>query len=216
MQRMMGDAMEEGAWGLSTGLIYAPGSYATTEEIIEVAKAAARSAASTPATSAGKARRCWTRCAKRSASGARAELPVQISHIKAAGRPNWGKVADALALIDEARAEGLDVMADVYPYTASSTTLRTLLPDWALEGGIDAMLKRLADPRDRERIRARSIARGRPGPPRPDRLGQHHGRLVRRREDARGQPSRRSPRRRHRPARRRDRADRRRGRQGRR
>src|SRR5678816_1391006 len=61
-------------------------------------------------------------------------LPAQVSHVKAAGRPNWGKVADALALIDAARAQGQDVMGDVYPYTASSTTLRTLLPDWALEG----------------------------------------------------------------------------------
>jgi N-acyl-D-aspartate/D-glutamate deacylase len=77
-----------------------------------------------------------------------------VSHVKAAGRPNWGKVADALALIDAARAQGQDVMGDVYPYTASSTTLRTLLPDWALEGGIDAMLKRLADPAVRDRIRA--------------------------------------------------------------
>jgi N-acyl-D-aspartate/D-glutamate deacylase len=81
-------------------------------------------------------------------------LPTQVSHVKAAGRPNWGKVADALALIDAARAQGQDVMGDVYPYTASSTTLRTLLPDWALEGGIDAMLKRLADPAVRDRIRA--------------------------------------------------------------
>src|SRR5260370_2177137 len=80
-------------------------------------------------------------------------LPAQVSHVKAAGRPNWGKVADALALIDAARAQGQDVMGDVYPYTASSTTLRTLLPDWVLEGGIDAMLKRLADPGTRERIR---------------------------------------------------------------
>src|SRR5919109_202860 len=86
--------------------------------------------------------------------GREGELSVQISHLKAAGRPNWGNVPRALALIDAARAEGLDVRADVYPYTASSTTLRTLLPDWALEGGIDAMLKRLADPTERARIRA--------------------------------------------------------------
>ncbi|MFI5328865.1 MAG: amidohydrolase family protein, partial [Candidatus Rokuibacteriota bacterium] len=80
-------------------------------------------------------------------------LPTQVSHVKAAGRPNWGRVADALALIDAARAQGQDVMGDVYPYTASSTTLRTLLPDWVLEGGIDAMLKRLADRATRDRIR---------------------------------------------------------------
>jgi len=77
-----------------------------------------------------------------------------VSHVKAAGRPNWGNVPRALELIDAARAEGIDVRADVYPYTASSTTLRTLLPDWALEGGIDAMLKRLADPTERARVRA--------------------------------------------------------------
>jgi N-acyl-D-amino-acid deacylase len=78
---------------------------------------------------------------------------VQVSHIKAAGRPNWGKVATALALIDAARSEGLDVMADVYPYTASSTTVRTLLPDWVLEGGIDAMMQRLGEPDVRARVR---------------------------------------------------------------
>jgi N-acyl-D-amino-acid deacylase len=80
-------------------------------------------------------------------------LPVQVSHVKAAGRPNWGKVADALALIDAARAQGQDVMGDVYPYTASSTTLRTLLPDWVLEDGTEAMVKRLGDESVRARIR---------------------------------------------------------------
>jgi len=85
--------------------------------------------------------------------GREAGLPVQVSHIKAAGRPHWGRVKDALALIDSARAEGLDVRADVYPYTASSTSLRTLMPDWVLEGGIEAMLGRLTDPASRARIR---------------------------------------------------------------
>jgi len=85
--------------------------------------------------------------------GREARLPVQVSHLKAAGRPNWGKVARALAMIDAAAAEGLDVQADVYPYTASSTTLRTLLPDWALEGGVSAMLARLRDPAERARMR---------------------------------------------------------------
>ena len=86
--------------------------------------------------------------------GREGSVPVQVSHIKAAGRPNWGKVESALSLIDAARAEGgQDVMADVYPYTASSTTLRTLLPDWVLEGGIEAMLERLGDGAARERIR---------------------------------------------------------------
>src|SRR5262249_30128464 len=86
--------------------------------------------------------------------GREGSLPVQVSHIKAAGRPNWGQVTEALALIDAARAEGLDVMGDVYPYTASSTSLRTALPDWALAGGGSAMLKRVADPATRAEIRA--------------------------------------------------------------
>ena len=87
-------------------------------------------------------------------------LPTQVSHVKAAGRPNWGKVADALALIDAARSEGLDVMGDVYPYTASSTSLRTLLPDWVLEGGVDAMVKRLADPSVVARVRRELMGGG--------------------------------------------------------
>ena len=111
-----GDAMDEGAWGLSTGLIYAAGLVGDDGRDHRGGQARPRViAASTPATFAAKAPRCSMRCARRSASVARRSLPVQVSHIKAAGRPNWGKVADALALIDEARAEGLDVMADVYP-----------------------------------------------------------------------------------------------------
>ena len=144
--------MASGAYGLATGLIYAPGSYADTEEIIAVARRAAhggfyashiRGEGETLLAAVGEAIRV----------GREGRLPVQVSHIKAAGRPNWGRVEHALGLIDSARSEGLDVMADVYPYTASSTTLRTLLPDWVLEGGIEAMLERLGDPAARARIR---------------------------------------------------------------
>ncbi len=152
MQHWLGDAVEDGAWGLSTGLIYAPGSFAATEEIVAVAGAARgrgiyashiRGEGATLLEAVGEAIRV----------GREAELPVQVSHVKAAGRPNWGKVAGVLALIDAACAEGLDVMGDVYPYTASSTTLTALLPDWSLEGGLEAMLGRFADPEARARIR---------------------------------------------------------------
>ena len=152
MERMMDEAMADGAWGLATGLIYAPGSYAATEEIIGIARRAA-GRGFYASHIRGEGATLLDAVAEAIQVGREGGLPAQVSHIKAAGRPNWGKVADALALIDAARAQGQDVMADVYPYTASSTTLRTLLPDWVLEGGIDAMLKRLADPRDRERIR---------------------------------------------------------------
>jgi N-acyl-D-amino-acid deacylase len=159
MQRMLTEAMNEGAWGLSTGLIYAPGSYSTTDEIVAVARAAARYRGFYASHIRGEGATLLQAVAEAIQVGREAELPVQISHIKAAGKPYWGKVAEALALIDAARADGLDVMADVYPYTASSTSLRTALPDWALEGGVAAMLKRLNDAGERERIRE-DMARG--------------------------------------------------------
>jgi N-acyl-D-amino-acid deacylase len=152
MQRLLSEAIEQGAWGLSTGLIYAPGSYATTEEIVDLARVARRRGIyASHIRGEGATLLAAVREAIR--VGRESDLPVQVSHIKAAGRPNWGRITDALALIDAAAAEGLDVMADVYPYTASSTTIRTLLPDWAQEGGMDAMVARLGDPAVRERIR---------------------------------------------------------------
>jgi N-acyl-D-amino-acid deacylase len=153
MQRWLGEAVEDGvAWGMSTGLIYAPGSFAATEELIAVARAA-RGRGFYASHIRGEGATLLDAVAEAIRVGREANLPVQVSHVKAAGRPNWGKVPQALALIDAACAEGLDVMGDVYPYTASSTSLRTLLPDWALEGGVEAMLARFADPDARARIR---------------------------------------------------------------
>jgi N-acyl-D-amino-acid deacylase len=153
MERLMDAAMADGAYGLATGLIYAPGSYADTEEIIAVARRAGSGGGFYASHIRGEGPTLLDAVSEAIRVGREGQLPVQVSHIKAAGRPNWGKVKDALALIDAARANGLDVMADAYPYTASSTTLRTLLPDWALEGGIDAMLARLGDGSERARIR---------------------------------------------------------------
>lgn len=153
MQRLLVDAIEDGAWGLSTGLIYAPGSFATTEELLTLARAAARHRGFYASHIRGEGATVIDAVTEAIHIGREAELPVQISHVKAAGRPNWGKVAQVLGLIDAANDEGLDVMGDAYPYTASSTSLRTLLPDWALEGGLDAMLARLGDAATRARIR---------------------------------------------------------------
>ncbi len=153
MQHLLAEGMEAGAWGLSTGLIYAPGSFATTEEIVAVASAAARARGVYASHIRGEGATLLAAVSEAIRVGRENAMSVQISHIKASGRPNWGMVAHALGLVEAARAEGLDVMADVYPYTASSTTLRTLLPDWALEGGVAAMLARLHDPDARARIR---------------------------------------------------------------
>lgn len=150
-------AMTQGAWGLSTGLIYAPGSFADAAEIEALVQAAASLGglyathirdetaqlldAIDEAISAANA-------ARRTGAGAR----LQISHIKAMGPANHGRVRDALARIDEAHASGLDVAADVYPYTASGTTLASRLPAWALDGGADELCARLAHESTRARI----------------------------------------------------------------
>ena len=154
MERLMDESMRDGAWGLATGLIYAPGSYARTDEIIAVARRAAAARGFYASHIRGEAATLLDSVREAIQIGREGGLPVQVSHIKAAGRPHWGRVPAALSLIDAARAEGLDVMADAYPYTASSTSLRTLLPDWVLEGGVPAMLERLRDRAIRERIRA--------------------------------------------------------------
>ncbi len=153
MQRLLEDGLEAGAWGLSTGLIYAPGSYAATDEIVALASVLRRAPAYYASHIRGEGAALLDAVGEAIRIGRETGVPVQVSHLKAAGRPNWGKVAPALELIDAAGTEGLDVQADVYPYTASSTTLRTLLPDWALEGGIEAMLARLRDPATRARIK---------------------------------------------------------------
>jgi N-acyl-D-amino-acid deacylase len=187
MQREMADGLDAGAWGVSTGLIYAPGSYASTEEIVAVARAMRRRGIYASHIR-GEGATLLEAVDEAIRIGREAELPVQISHLKAAGRPNWGKVAQALARIDAAVAEGIDVQADVYPYTASSTSLRTLLPDWALEGGIDAMVARLADREVRERIR-KELAAPVTGQSLLDRVGWEHIMIAYcpRRKDAEGQ-----------------------------
>ena len=154
MERLMDESMAGGAAGLATGLIYAPGSFAATDEIVGIARRAGARGGFYASHIRGEGATLLEAVREAIQVGREGGLPVQVSHIKAAGRAHWGRVPEALALIDAARAEGLDVRADVYPYTASSTTLRTLLPDWALEGGIETMLRRLADPAARARIRA--------------------------------------------------------------
>jgi len=152
MRALLATAAEQGAYGMSTGLIYAPGSYSNSSEVTSLAAEAAahgllysthmRSESDALIEAVGEA------IAAARASGVR----LEISHLKAMGRRNHGKVTDALKMIEAARADGVDVAADVYPYTASSTTLTSRLPGWALDGGVGALLERLADRKTRERI----------------------------------------------------------------
>jgi N-acyl-D-aspartate/D-glutamate deacylase len=156
MRAMVTDAMRGGALGLSSGLYYAPGSFATTEEVIELARAAAalggvydthmRDESSYTIGLLGSIEESIR-------IGREARIPLNISHIKALGTDVWGKSVDAIALIEKARAEGLAVTADQYPYTASGTGLgAALLPRWAEAGGRDSLLKRIADPAVRPRL----------------------------------------------------------------
>jgi N-acyl-D-aspartate/D-glutamate deacylase len=156
MKAMIGEAMDSGALGMSTGLYYAPGSYSTTEEVIELAKVAA--AKDGIYDSHMRDESSYTIGLMGSIEetiriGREAKIPVHISHIKALGTDVWGKSADAIRAIQRARAEGIDVTADQYPYLASGTSVgASLLPRWAEVGGREELLKRIADPAVRSKL----------------------------------------------------------------
>ena len=145
MQAEVVKAMEEGAIGVSTGLIYPPGSYASTEELIAVTRPAGERGGFYFSHIRGEGDTLLEAIAEAIRIGRETGAAVQISHFKASGRDNWGKSSRALELIDQARAEGMDVTADMYPYLAGSTSLSATLPEWAQEGGKEAILKRLGD-----------------------------------------------------------------------
>jgi N-acyl-D-amino-acid deacylase len=156
MEAHVEKAMRQGAIGLSTGLIYIPGTYSKTAEVVALAKAAAKHngiyashirnegndeqggvfAAITEAIDVGRA----------------AGMPVEISHFKVSSKRLWGQSKRTIALVEKARAEGLDVTVDQYPYTASSTSLSVLIPSWALADGDSAVKARLNDPKLRKKI----------------------------------------------------------------
>lgn len=154
MGELLATAAAQGVQGFSTGLIYAPGTYSDERELQYLVSAAGRLGLlySTHIRNEGARLIEAVEEAIRLATAGGARL--QISHLKAAGERHHGRTAEALGLIDEAAEAGLDVAADVYPYTASSTTLTTRLPTWALDGGTAALLRRLADTEARERILA--------------------------------------------------------------
>lgn len=154
MKALLKECMEEGAFGLSTGLIYPPGTYSKTEELIEVASVLAEYDGIYATHLRDEGRELLESVREAIEIGRANGIAVEISHHKAMARQNWGKVKESLAMMARAREEGLDIGCDVYPYTAVSTTITSLLPAWSLEGGVGRMLQRLADPAVRESIRA--------------------------------------------------------------
>lgn len=148
MERMQAEAikaMESGAVGLSTGLIYPPGSYASTEELISLTRPVGQRGGFYFSHIRGESHMLLDALTEAIRIGRETGAAVEIAHLKAAQRSNWDKAPLALELIDRARAEGLDVTADMYPYLAGSTGLVSMLPDWAHEGGKEAILERLRD-----------------------------------------------------------------------
>ena len=147
------ESCEQGALGFSSGLIYTPGAYAPIEELVDLSKVAA--AHGIPYVTHMRDEMDGVDAAIDEALriGAESGAAVQISHHKTAGKRNWGHTTVTLERIERARAEGIDVAIDVYPYTAGSTVLAALLPPWAGEGGITQLLERLASPQELDRIR---------------------------------------------------------------
>jgi N-acyl-D-aspartate/D-glutamate deacylase len=152
MKSLVEQSMKQGALGLSTGLLYVPANYAKTEEVIELAKVAARHGGIYVTHMRNEGSGLLDSVAEAIRIGREGGLPVQIQHHKAVGKPQWGLSARTLAMIDEARAEGLDVKLDLYPYTASSTGSSILFPQWSLAGGPEAFASRLSHPETRARI----------------------------------------------------------------
>lgn len=154
MRKLLAQAAEQGVFGLSTGLIYAPGSFAGTDEVVALATEAQRAGLLYSTHMRDEGDHLLTAVTEALDTARRSGVRLQISHLKAMGGANHGKVHEALARIQSAVAEGLDVACDVYPYAASSTRLTSRLPDWALDGGLDALLARLQEPQAREAIAA--------------------------------------------------------------
>ncbi|MEM2893106.1 MAG: D-aminoacylase [Candidatus Bathyarchaeia archaeon] len=153
MGEIVEEGMREGAFGLSTGLVYPPGIFTKTDEIIELAKVAARYGGIYSSHIRGEGDTLLQSVLEAIEVGRRAGIPVLISHIKVMGRANWGMSGKILYEIERARGEGIEVNADQYPYTAGSTVFSSILPPWAQEGGIQKLLERLRDPESRERLR---------------------------------------------------------------
>jgi N-acyl-D-amino-acid deacylase len=162
MRGHVGEAMKAGAFGLSTGLIYPPGIFAETSEILELAKVAAEHGGIYDTHIRGEGKTLMESLGEAISIGREAGIPVQVSHHKAATKSFWGMSEKTLALLEKTRLESVDITVDQYPYKAGSTSLVTCLPPWAHEGGMERLLERLKDPELRMRIQS-DIIEGLPG-----------------------------------------------------
>ena len=152
MVRMLDEAMDAGAYGYSTGLVYPPSAYSVTQELIELARSMSRRGGLYFSHVRGESSMVEDSIREAIKIGEDGDVGVQIAHVKVGGRENWGKIDNVLRLIDDARARGVDVSGDVYPYHAGSTKMDSLLPSWVHDGGLAKLLERLADRPTRRKI----------------------------------------------------------------
>lgn len=158
MKSIVSQAMRDGAFGMSTGLFYVPAAYSRTDEVIELARVAGAMGGIHVSHMRNEAGGLIASVAETIEIGEKGGLPTQVTHHKAIGKAVWGKTAETLRMMDEARQRGVDATSDVYPYLASANTIQaSLLPAWAQEGGRAEILKRLADPVTRRRILLETI-----------------------------------------------------------
>ena len=153
MKSLVAQAMQEGAMGVSTSLEYAPAPYASTDELIALASVASKFGGIYATHMRSEGDGIFAALDETARIGREARVPVEIWHIKTAGKKNWGKMPQVVAFIDKQRAEGVDIAADTYAYTAWSNSLSAFIPPWAHDGGDAKLLKRLKDPATRTRIR---------------------------------------------------------------
>lgn len=157
MESLVEQAMKDGAVGLSTGLIYTPGTYARTPEVVNLAKMASRYGGVYASHIRNEGQHVKQAVEEAILISREAKIPVEISHFKVASKPLWGKSTETVELVEAARREGLDVTVDQYPYTASSTSLESIVPAWALADGDSAVLARFRDPISHAKIRAEML-----------------------------------------------------------
>lgn len=162
MKKLVAQAMEQGASGLSSMLAMPPGSLATTDDIVELCKVAARYGGIFVAHIRNEGTEVLAAIREVIEIGRRAGIQVEILHIKIADQRLWGHMNEVVALVDQARHDGVNVQADNYPYTRGHNNLASIIPPWAHEGGTKQMLARLKDPKDRERLK-KEIREGLPG-----------------------------------------------------
>lgn len=153
MKFLLRQSLHEGAFGMSTGLVYPPGCYSTTAELVELCDKLRNFGRVYASHIRNEGRELVESVQEAIEIGRKNNITVQISHHKAKGKSNWGKITHTLRMMEKERTKGLEIGCDVYPYLAGATTITSLLPSWALEGGISKMLERLKNDEQRKRIK---------------------------------------------------------------